>query len=292
MVIVRKRSTRGRTYYYLEHSIKINGRVENKSRYIGTKLPKNIEKIKSDFLWGIYSERWFKKFAEIKENYSKELKKMPKEVKEKFLEDFMIKFTYDSNRIEGSSLSLRDNVNLLAHNISPKEKPITDVKEATNHKKVFEMMLNHKKDLNLQTVLFWHKELFGETKPHLAGRIRTYQIIVTGSETKFPFPAELNILLKEFFKWYEKSRSKLHPVILAALAHFRFVRIHPFGDGNGRISRLMMNFVLQKHGYPMLNITYRNRSAYYTALERSNAKYNEHIFLNWLIKRYIKQNKS
>ena len=84
----------------------------------------------------------------------------------------------------------------------------------------------------------------------------------------------------------------MHPVELAALVHLKFVSIHPFGDGNGRISRLMMNFVLHKHGYPMLNISYKNRNSYYTALERSQLKKLDQIFIVHIIKRYIKDYKS
>lgn len=288
MVTIRKKTTRGRTYYYLEHSVKVDGKVENKSRYLGATVPKNVEEMKSRFLWEIYSEKWFGKLDKIRENYLKESRKMPKEVQDKFLQDFMVKFTYNSNRIEGSSLSLRDNVNLLIEGISPK-KPINDIKEAETHKKVFYMMLNHKRDLNQQTVLLWHKELFRETKPNLAGKIRDYQVVVTGSKSEFPFPAELNVLLKEFFAWYDKNKSKLHPVVLTALTHFKFVSIHPFGDGNGRVSRLMMNFVLHKHGYPMLNIDYKNRDSYYNALERSQLRKLDHTFVSYLIKRYLKE---
>ncbi len=288
MVTLRKKTTKGKTYYYLEHSVKINGKVVNKSKYIGTKPPKDAEKIKSDFLWQIYSEKWFKKLDRVKENYSKELKKMPKDVQGKFMQDFMVRFTYNSNKIEGGSLSLRDNAGLLMDGISPKEKPISDIKEAENHKKTFYTMLRHEKDLSLQTILFWHKGLLGETKSDIAGRIRDYQIIVTGSKAQFPFPAELNALLRDFFKWYERNKLKIHPVSLAALVHLKFVSIHPFGDGNGRISRLIMNFVLHKHGYPMLDITYKNRSGYYNALERAQLKKLDHVFVTYIIRRYLK----
>ena len=74
--------------------------------------------------------------------------------------------------------------------------------------------------------------------------------------------------------------------------HLKFVTIHPFSDGNGRISRLMMNFILNKNKYPMLNISYKNRDSYYTALERSQVNKNDNIFLNWFIKRYLKDNKN
>jgi len=81
----------------------------------------------------------------------------------------------------------------------------------------------------------------------------------------------------------------MHAVELAALVHLKLVTIHPFADGNGRISRLMMNFVLNKHGFPMLNIPYEKRAGYYGALERSQTKKEDSIFLQWLFKRYLKE---
>jgi Fic family protein len=73
--------------------------------------------------------------------------------------------------------------------------------------------------------------------------------------------------------------------------HLKFVSIHPFVDGNGRISRLMTNFVLNKRGYPMLNIRYDGRRAYYGALERSQVSGNERIFCQWLFRKYLGENK-
>ena len=104
-------------------------------------------------------------------------------------------------------------------------------------------------------------------------------------------PAELDFLLKEFFDWYNKNKNKLNPVELAALAHLKFVTIHPFSDGNGRISRLIMNFVLNNKGFPMLDIPYTNRNSYYNALERTQIKKNELIFLQWFFKRYFNEAK-
>jgi len=69
------------------------------------------------------------------------------------------------------------------------------------------------------------------------------------------------------------------------------VTIHPFGDGNGRISRLIMNFILNRKKYPMLDIPYQGRNSYYNALERSQIKKVDRIFVQWLVKKYIKENK-
>ena len=93
----------------------------------------------------------------------------------------------------------------------------------------------------------------------------------------------------EFFRRYRKNKDNMHPVELAALVHLKLVTIHPFADGNGRISRLMMNFVLNKHGFPMLNIAYEKRAGYYSSLERSQIRKDENIFLLWFFKRYLKE---
>ena len=98
-------------------------------------------------------------------------------------------------------------------------------------------------------------------------------------------------MLREFFKWYSKNKVSLHPVELAALVHLKLVTIHPFADGNGRISRLMMNLILNNNKFPMLNIRYEKRGSYYTALERAQVKKDESIFLNWFFKRYFAENK-
>jgi len=98
------------------------------------------------------------------------------------------------------------------------------------------------------------------------------------------------LILREFFDWYNQNKKKIHPVQLAALAHIKFVSIHPFGDGNGRITRLLMNYVLNNNGYPMLIIDYTQRNSYYTALERSNIKNDESIFTLWFFRRYLKEN--
>ena len=102
------------------------------------------------------------------------------------------------------------------------------------------------KDISLQLLLEWHRILLKETKADIAGKIRKHQVAISGSKFMPPFPAEVYPLLREFFSRYEKNKSKLHPVELAALVHLKFVTIHPFSDGNGRISRIIMNFVLHK----------------------------------------------
>jgi len=289
MVIIRKRTLEKQTYYYLEHAIRRGNTIEKKEKYLGKTLPKNMEKVKAEFLYEIYKEKWYPLFEKIKRNFSNEFQQMPKVAQEKEMKAFSIGFTYNTQKIEGSKLTLRETAEIIERNIAPKAKPLNDIKEAEAHYNVFYEMLNYKKDLSLQTVLYWHKKLFESTKPEIAGKIRGHQVAISGSKFMPPFPVEINPLLREFFRWYDRNKKTMHPVELAAQVHLKFVTIHPFTDGNGRISRLMMNFVLHRNGYPLFDIPYERRAGYYTALERAQIKKMDFIFLRWFFKRYIKE---
>ncbi|HIG98892.1 TPA: Fic family protein [Candidatus Woesearchaeota archaeon] len=288
MVNLRVKNVGGRKYYYLEHTVRLGKRFANKRKYLGRELPKDIERLKEEFMHEFFLERYSKVLTSIQKKFSHDLSAYLPSAKEKYVESFMIKFTYNTNRIEGGTLSLKETADLLQEHITPRNKPVEDVKEAEAHKKAFYEMLNYRKELTLATVLHWHKLLLQDTKPDIAGRVRRNQVAIARSKVELPFPAELDTLLHEFFIWYDKNESRINPVAFAALVHLKFVTIHPFSDGNGRISRLMMNFVLHRHSYPMLSIEYTNRNSYYTALERSQMKYKDHIFVQYIVKRYLK----
>lgn len=288
--IKKKRSEKGNVYYYLQHTVRKGKTVEYKEIYLGKEIPKDIDHLKIKLFRESYKEL-YDSIQLIKKNSKKELKTMPKSMREKSMELFATRFTYDTQRIEGSTLSLRDTSNLLERGITPKNKPIEDIKEAEAHKKLFYKILTYQENLSYNTILEWHEFLFRETKPEIAGRIRTHKVGFSGSKFVPPLAVEVYPQLMDFFRWYTKNMETLHPVELAALVHLKFVTIHPFGDGNGRISRLLMNFVLNKKEYPMFNISYEGRTSYYNALERSQIKKEWNHFLLWFIKKYVASNK-
>ena len=289
MVRIRKRTIGTETYYYLEHSLREGSKVEKKELYLGKALPHNIQEITLNFIREFYTQKWHDSIVQIKQQYAQSLKNMPKSLVQKELNSFMIKFTYDTQKIEGSTLTLRETAQLLDDNITPKEKPTRDVKEAEAHKAIFYEMLKYPKELSLGVILNWHRKLFIATKPDIAGKIRKTGVAIAGSKFLPPTPIEIDLLLQDFFIWYKQHNAKIPPVELAALVHLRIVTIHPFNDGNGRMSRLLMNFVLHKHQYPLLDIPYEPRSGYYRALERSQLTKNEFIFVQWFMARYIKE---
>ncbi len=288
MATIKKRKIGKQVYCYVEHSFKIGKKVKVLSKYIGKKIPYNTDDIKDDLEYEAMRLTVFDKLKSVKASYQKEQNKLPKTEKEKLIEDFLVHFIYDSSKIEGSSLSLNDTKGLFLHNITPKNKPIKDVKEAEGYKEAFYSMLGFKGQLSLEIMKKWHAMMFKNTMDYIAGKIRAHKIIVTGSRAVFPHPENVPKLLNDFFSWYRKEEKKLNPVELAALVHLKFVSIHPFSDGNGRISRLLANYVLKKHGYPLINIKFDDRIPYYKSLETSQLNNKPKYFVRYFLKRYLK----
>ena len=221
----------------------------------------------------------FELLGRIKKAFSKEWKSYPESVKETVKEDIAIAFTYNTNAIEGSTITLEETAELVKHRIAP-NKPVADVEETQLHVKVFLNMLKHKEVLSIPLVLRWHKEVFGRTKADIAGKFRTYLVRV-GPYIP-PDWQDVKPLMNELIKFYKSNKNKMHPVELAARMHHKFESIHPFGDGNGRIGRLIMNHILWWQGYPMLIIEYKKRSSYYRALQKGGGG-----FFHYFTRRYL-----
>ena len=279
-----------RGFYYLKHHIQ----RKEKRKYLGKTIPKNIESLKKDFLKQFYCGDWDEKIQSIGKKYQKELEKIPKSIQLKNFENFGISFTYNTQRIEGSSLTKTDTQDLLVFGVTPAKKSQIDTIETKKHYDLFVKLVTSEKKpkLTKKIVLQWHKEIFDQTKIGEAGSIRSYRVGVTTNEKiDFAPVAEIPKKLTEFFDWIDKYDAKKNVVEFACMAHYKFVAIHPFGDGNGRISRLIMNYVLLQHNYPLLLIKNTDRRPYFKSLEKSQLNHDEIHFLKWFMKYYIKENK-
>lgn len=277
---------KGKTeYFYLQHSFRKNGKVVTKELYLGKDIPKNIEEIKEKIMLET-KKALLNKLEKIKSSFQKEWKRYPESAKEKELHEIAIAFTYNTNAIEGSTITLEEARQILEDKIAP-NKPLRDIRETESHAKVFLEMLKTTEKISKKLLLKWHKDIFGETKPDIAGRFRNYPVRV--GIYIAPDWQDLEKLMEQLIKFVNDSKlngSKLNPVELAARAHYRFEKIHPFGDGNGRIGRLAMNYILWNSDYPMLITEYKNRKSYYKALQR-----NEEGFVSYFIRRYISVHK-
>ena len=276
---IRNRKKGNKDYYYFEHSMRNGNKIIKKEKYLGTKVPENLEEIKSQFLNDLKLDL-YKKLENIKINFQKEWKNLPKSIKEKELEEISIAFTYNTNAIEGSTITLEESREIIHNKISP-NKSLKDVKETEAHNKVFLQMLKNKENITNRLLLEWHKKIFGETKEDIAGRYRNYLVRVGNYIA--PDWQDVKKLMDELIRY---TNNKINPVELSARVHFKFESIHPFGDGNGRIGRLLMNYILWHSGYPMLIIEYKKRMSYYKAFTNG-----EEGFVRYFLRRYLSAHK-
>ena len=217
------------------------------------------------------------KRRKIRTNFQKEWKKTSPSAKEKELQEIAIAFTFNTNAIEVSTITLEEVRLILEDKIAP-NKPIRDIRETESQAATFQEMLKTKEKISEQLLLKWHKEIFRETKPDIAGSFRNYHVRV--GPYLAPNWQQAGNQIKQLVAFVNESN--LNSVELAARAHYIFEKIHPFGDGNGRIGRLLMNYVLWKNDYPVLIIEYSKRTSYYKALRRP-----EEGFVSYFFRRYL-----
>jgi len=217
----------------------------------------------------------------IKRDFSKE----PKENYENRYESFCSLFTYDSTGIEGNTLTLLDTSFLLFEGIVPKDKSLREINESLNHKKAFDFILDYNGAITREFILELHRlVIFNTLREDLklqAGKYRNLQVFIGNSIP--PKPGEVPNKIANLLKWYTLNKNKLHPIILAAYFHSEFEKIHPFVDGNGRVGRLLMNFILYDNNYPMINIPKKKRLKYYEVLQKAQYKNDLRPFIRFLI---------
>lgn len=193
----------------------------------------------------------------------------------KNLEDWLkVELTYSSNAIEGNTLTRIETAEVIGKGISSviSGKPLKDQLEAINHGKTVEFikqLASIRKShqfITQQDILDIHKIILAGIDDHWSGKYRNTEVFIRGSNTEFPLPHLIPPEMSKFIEWL-KGQQEVHPVQVAADAHYKFVTIHPFIDGNGRTTRLLMNLILQIHGYPMTVIRNEDRIAYLNSFE-------------------------
>ncbi|MEX2680232.1 MAG: Fic family protein [Candidatus Sigynarchaeota archaeon] len=251
----------------------------------------DIEKQKEEFVVKVVEKCWVPVIDDMKRNYARDLSRYTFTTKEKFFEDFGIRFTHHSNKIEGNTLDFKQVRDVILDKITPRGKPVSDVVEIQAHHEIYHEILDTAEPLSMSLILHWHEMLFRGSNPQIAGQIRNGPVLIAGSNYVPPASRiEVDLGLETLFKWHDDNVHRIHPVLLACITSFRLASIHPFDDGNGRMSRVVMNYILHKSGYPMFNIEFKSREGYYNALEAANLKNDDMRFVHWFFTRYIKAN--
>ena len=215
------------------------------------------------------------------------------------LEEWLrIELTYSSNAIEGNSLSRLETAEVIEKGVSAaiSGKSLKDQLEAINHDKALRFINNlGKKYQNHQAITerdikTIHKIILTGINDQWAGKYRQIDVFIRGTDVEFPRPQAVPYQMKEFIDWL-KSQKKDHPVRIAANAHFKLVSIHPFIDGNGRTSRLLMNLILIINSYPMAIVRNEERINYLQAVNRGQ-KENDLKALYFLIEKSVNRSLS
>ncbi|MFZ0596358.1 MAG: Fic family protein [Flavobacterium sp.] len=200
-----------------------------------------------------------------------------------------LEYTFESNRIEGNTMTLRETDMVINEGLTISGKSMREHLEAINHHEAIGFikdLMQRNVSLNERDLLSIHNLILRGIIPEDAGRYRKVQVMIKGSTHMPPQPFLVAKQMEDYFIWYEINKSKLHPIILAAEMHERLVTIHPFIDGNGRTSRLVMNLILLQKGYIIANIKgdYDTRMQYYQTLETAQTKNNKEDFLLFVAK--------
>ena len=205
-------------------------------------------------------------------------------------EDLVLRWTYHSNAIEGNTLTLKE-TKVALEGITIGGKTLREHFEAINHKDAILFMedLAQKEDkLSEYSIKQIHSLILKNIDDENKGKYRTTNVIISGAEHKPPQSFEVQSKMQEFIKKYNENITKLHPIELASFVHIEFVKIHPFIDGNGRTSRLLMNLELIKAGFPPVVIELEDRLEYYKALDIAHTENDYKPFLE-LMKKVVEK---
>lgn len=200
-------------------------------------------------------------------------------------ESMLLEWTYHSNAIEGNTLTLQE-TKVVLEGITIGGKTLREHLEVINHKDAIlyiEEIVRNQEPLSEWQIRNIHCLILKGINDPYAGNYRDQQVIIAGAKHIPPDPVLIGEHMAELIHWYYEDAQNLHPAERAALLHIRFVGIHPFVDGNGRTSRLLLNLELMKNGYPPIIIRAENRVRYYNALDKAHTAGDNQDFLQLVV---------
>jgi len=196
-------------------------------------------------------------------------------------------YTFDSTGIEGNTLTLQETALVLNKGVTIGGKSLREYFEVINHKEAIDYikaLVKQKEPISKRVLLDIHHLILKNIDLDNAGRYRNVDVMISGSSHKPPTFLQVESLMEEYFNFYVENKEMLSPIILSADMHEKLVTIHPFSDGNGRTSRLVMNLILLQNGFPITNISSQNelRDEYYKSLEVAQIEDNKELFYKFI----------
>lgn len=201
-------------------------------------------------------------------------------------EKLFLEWTYNSNAIEGNTLTLQE-TKVVLEGITVGGKTLREHLEVINHQEAIryvEEIVQTGETLSEWQIKNLHRLVLKGIDDSYAGVYRDQQVFISGAIHTPPSPMKIPEQMERLIQWYEEEAQGLHPVERGAMLHSLFVGIHPFIDGNGRTSRLLLNLELMKSGYPPIIIRVENRLAYYSALDKAHTTKDYEDFIELVAK--------
>lgn len=277
----KEKIVKGKKYKYAVKSVRLpDGRVVSLEKRYKNEPKEKLDKIfyekekYENFRYSlkkfgtdhIFTEDVLKRIEEIKLNYKNIIKKISRVSLRDLWDRFTANFTYESNALEGNSLTLKDVAIVMFENASIKGKDLREIYETRNSRKVVELIIKNKFNISHKDIIKMHKLLVKDTE--VQEGYKKVPNIILGKKVKTTPPEKVYEEITRLIEWYNKNKEKLHPLKIAAILHGKFEQIHPFEDGNGRVGRFLINVILIKKKYPPLIIRKSQRIAYLNALEK------------------------
>lgn len=206
-------------------------------------------------------------------------------------EEFLMDFIYNSNAIEGNTLTLQETALILKEGITINEKPLKEHLEVIGHKDAFhyiEDLVKEKIELSEKVIKDIHSLVLMD-KPQDRGRYRRIPVTILGAVHEPAQPDLIPVLMEELINEYNKEMRNRHIIEKVSLFHLKFESIHPFIDGNGRIGRLLLNLELMKEGYPSINIKFKDRRKYYDCFSDYHLKNTNPSMLINMVTKYVEE---
>ena len=293
MVFIQERKSKGKTYIYLDKSIRVGNKVLKLSKYLGRKDNLSKEKINEEmksftlkinerllsFLMTQAEKKYVLKYPlsieEIKkiEEMNLKYREIKNSLNKKDWADikkrFIANFVFESNALEGNSLTLKNFSEIVFEKKIVGSADLREVYDAENSYAVFSKLFNSKKAIDEDFIINLHKGIMKNIDER-AGYKKIPNTIL-GRNIKLTPPVEVQQEMKNLIRWYEKNNS-LYPLELAFKFHHKFERIHPFADGNGRVGRMLLNYILIRKGYYPIIIRRTHRNKYLRTLQAADNK--------------------
>ena len=231
------------------------------------------------------------KKLELYQNTINELRPFEGEMLKQIKDFYRVGLTWTSNALEGNSLTESETKVLIEDGLTVGGRPLRDMFEAVDHAKAYDYMftLLANKEITEQNILYLHKLFYQNIDEEFAGRYRDIPVFISGSNYPVTKVENIKNEIEDLCKWIKTERKKYHPIEFAAILHKKFVFIHPFKDGNGRVARLLMNTALIQDGYLPALIPPILRTEYISFLEKAHE--DDSSFISFITERELESQK-